>query len=111
LHRRSEYLRAQRVGLRRQTPHFVIYAAHAQDNSRVRLGVTVSRKTGGAVVRNRIKRRVRECFRRHLRPTLTVGTDMVVIARAGAGALDSAQLCGELRSAITTLARRSEALS
>lgn len=50
-----------------------------------RLGITVSRRVGGAVVRNRVKRLVREVFRRH-RDGIPRG-DSVVIARTGAGGL------------------------
>jgi ribonuclease P protein component len=48
-----------------------------------RLGITVSRRVGNAVVRNRIKRRVREWFRRE-KDQFQTGVDLVVIARAGA---------------------------
>ena len=44
-----------------------------------RLGITVTRKVGGAVRRNRIKRRMREIFRRH-RTALTPDLDLVVNA-------------------------------
>jgi ribonuclease P protein component len=52
----------------------------------VRLGITVSRQVGGAVVRNRLKRWIREWFR-EVRGGLVQGTDLVVIARRGAGSL------------------------
>ena len=106
LHRRSEYLRAQRAGTRFQTAHFVAYAATVPASPTVRIGITVSRKIGGAVVRNRIKRRVREAFRLGLRTKLPRGTDLVIIARSGAGALDSRSLNDELAAAVANLGRR-----
>ena len=54
--------------------------------SETRLGITASRKVGGAVERNRAKRLVREFFRLH-RAKLQPGSDIVVIVRAGADKL------------------------
>jgi ribonuclease P protein component len=65
-----------------------------------RLGLTVSRRVAGAVLRNRLKRRLRECFRLTLRPLLPRDTDLVVIARRGAADLPSAALCAELTAAV-----------
>ena len=45
-----------------------------------RVGVSVTRKQGGAVVRNRAKRRLREAARRHL-AAISPGTDLVLVAR------------------------------
>lgn len=52
-----------------------------------RLGLTVSKKVGGAVERNTIKRRLREVFRR--RKTELPGIDLVIIAKRGAADLGS----------------------
>lgn len=62
-----------------------------------RLGVTVSRRVGGSVARNRVKRRIREWFRRtHL--DVPTGRDLLVIARPGAAELTSAASTSELEA-------------
>lgn len=103
LHRRAEFLRIQHKGARFQTDHFVLYAARFPESSAVRLGTTVSRRLGNAVMRNRLKRRVRECFRLGLRYRLPAGTALVVISRARAGALEMRAVMGELDGAIAKL--------
>lgn len=105
LHRRVDYLRTQRTGSRFQTAHFVLYAHCSAEVAGARLGVTVSRRIGKAVVRNRIKRRVRECFRLKLRDLLPLGSTLVVIARVGAGDLSNAAVVSELTIATLALGR------
>ena len=107
LHRSAEFLRLQRIGARFQSPHFVLYAGSLDhEPERSRLGVTVSRRIGNAVMRNRVKRRVRECFRKVMRAELPPRTSIVVIARGGAGALESAAICDELAMAARNLSGR-----
>jgi ribonuclease P protein component len=66
-------------------PLLVLYAA-PNDLPQTRVGITVSRRVGKAVVRNRVRRRVREAARLVL-PRLCTGYDLVFVARpASAGA-------------------------
>lgn len=108
LRRRRDFLKAQ-AGAKSVRPGFIVRArqrpAGEADPRAARTGLTVSRKTGGAVQRNRIKRRLRHAFRR-LRPdTLRPGYDYVVIARAKALAMPFDQLTRDLESAIVSLHR------
>lgn len=60
--------------------HLVLYARknHSANN---RVGITVSKKLGGAVVRNRVRRRLREVYRLH-EEQFAPGWDIVVVARS-----------------------------
>lgn len=66
-----------------------------------RLGITVSRKVGNAVARNRVKRRVREWFRRQ-RFRIAAGSELVVIGRRGAADLSSAEIAEMLDDAMNS---------
>jgi len=62
---------------------------------RSRLGITASRKVGGAVVRNRVKRLIREVFRLH-KEIFPRGCDIVISAGKSAGDLDFRKVREEL---------------
>lgn len=66
-----------------------------------RLGLAVSRRVGSAVVRNHVKRRVREWFRRHRGPL--AGLDLVVIARPAAAALEQPAFDARLTALLSRL--------
>jgi ribonuclease P protein component len=78
----------------------------AQPDAACRIGIVTSRRVGGAVVRNRVRRRLRELIR-HTRPRLCQGAWVVVIARhlAARAALD------ELRADWLRLAARAAILA
>ena len=79
--RRADFLLATRDGLRVNGAHFLVFIRDRNDERGPRLGITVTRKVGNAVFRNRIKRLVREWFR--LRQTRFGSRDLVVIAHRG----------------------------
>ena len=106
LHNSAEFRYLQRHGVRAESDHFVLYAGAIPGNERARLGVTVSKRVGISVIRNRLKRRVRETYRLQLRAMFSTGTALVVIARAGAGELTSDAIGGELIGAANSVARR-----
>ena len=112
--RRGEYLRVQQQGRRVHTAHFIWLLLRARKPAaatcdrdtgpRARLGITVGRRVGGAVQRNRIKRLVREVFRRN-RALFPRDCDTVLVARPGAEGLDYGSVLEELTRAQAAIER------
>ena len=87
------------------TRSFLLVIAGRPDRGPCRLGITASRKIGGAVVRNRAKRLVREAFRA-LGELFPPGIDLVVIVRKPPGAMKAHDVANEWLRAKKELSRR-----
>lgn len=84
--KRSDFVKLNRTGKRYHATHFVVIAKKNHLDI-TRVGVTVGRKVGNAVRRNRTKRLLREFFRLN-KPRLPRGYDFVFVAKKDAGYLD-----------------------
>ena len=101
LKKRYEFRQVQLSGRRIHTPHFLIVVQpNALHNTR--LGITVTKKVGTAVERNRIKRVVREVFRRN-RQLFPTSHDVVFIAKRDSSGITYEGLLAELRRATRKL--------
>lgn len=83
------------------TPNFVIYCKRNRLEVN-RLGLTVSTKLGCAVIRNRIKRRIREVYRIN-EHRLKKPYDIVIVARARAGVSKYSYLANDFDAAVSKL--------
>jgi ribonuclease P protein component len=86
LSRSAEFERVYRQGRSTANRHLVLYTFPNPSADRPRLGLSVSRKVGGAVERNHVKRLLREAFA-HAEAGLRSGQDVVVVARPSAAEL------------------------
>jgi ribonuclease P protein component len=106
--RRAEFLAANR-GLRQPMPGFVLLVHDRQDGDPTpRLGITVTKKIGGAVIRNRMKRRFRALAAAALPQLGIAGADHVLIGRADGVERDHKLLVAELNKALARLAAKHE---
>ncbi|MDH3240941.1 MAG: ribonuclease P protein component [Alphaproteobacteria bacterium] len=81
LKRRPEFLRVAGSGLKAAAPGLVLQAAKREGGTGIRVGFTASRRVGGAVARNRAKRRLRAAAADVIAAHAAEGCDYVLIAR------------------------------
>jgi ribonuclease P protein component len=102
--KRSDFLAANR-GKRFATPGFVLLVFDRRDDDPAkRLGITITKKVGNAVIRNRMRRRFRELAREMLPELGKSGADHILIGRDGGIERDFGQLRAEMLKALGKLA-------
>ena len=101
--RSIDFDQAFKKGRKSVRPFFVVYTHQRENESPAapsRLGCVVSRKVGGAVVRNRLKRLLRETFRQTQTP---VSIDIVVVVRPAAAARANSEFKDQIRSFLSAI--------
>ncbi|WP_409343676.1 ribonuclease P protein component [Paenibacillus sp. MBLB4367] len=91
LAKREDFNHVYRRGKSVANQQFVLYAMAQPKQEHFRLGVSVSKKIGNAVVRNRLRRMMKEIIRLHI-PEISGGFDFIIIARKPAADLEYAQM-------------------
>lgn len=100
LKRRAEFLRVAAKGRKAPVHGLVLQALVRDDDAPARIGFTVTKKVGNAVVRNRTRRRLKEAARLLLRDEPVAGADLVVIGRDSTRRRDFVELMDDLRRAL-----------
>jgi ribonuclease P protein component len=91
LGKKEDFNKVYRYGKSSANHQFVVYVMRQPAVDHFRLGVSVSKKLGNAVVRNRIKRLVKEIVRHH-GPSIAPKHDFIVIARKPVADMDYAEM-------------------
>jgi ribonuclease P protein component len=100
LKRRAEFLRVAARGRKVPVHGLVLQALAREDDAPARLGFTVTKKIGNAVVRNRTRRRLKEAARLLLREEPVTGADLVLVGREHTRTRPFAGLIDDLRRAL-----------
>jgi len=100
LKRRAEFLRVAAKGRKTATHGLVLQALHREDQGPARIGFTVTKKIGNAVVRNRTRRRLKEAARLELAGQQVSGVDLVLIGREATRGRKFLELRDDFRRAL-----------
>lgn len=84
---------------------FVMQRNCQKETDKPRVGFTVTKKVGNAVVRNRIRRRLKEAIRHLDEKLLETGYDYVLVGRNGALAIEFSALCADIETTVKKLSR------
>ena len=104
IRKKSDFVVLYKKGSRLRGKYFdVVYCANQLPFSR--MAVVVSKKVGNAVVRNRVKRWIRELFRRH-KDLMQVPSDLILVIRKDILDLSREERAAEYYSALRRIARR-----
>ena len=104
LTRRAEFLRVASKGRKAPSGAVVMQALARADDAPVRLGFTVTKKVGNAVVRNRTRRRMKEAARLLLAGRAVTGVDLVLIGRNTTRARRFTDLVADIARALDRIA-------
>ena len=94
--KRSEFLHLSKKNRKVFNQHFLALFDHGI-NGQTRLGITVTKRVGNAVIRNQLKRYVREFFRQH-RQSIQTGIDVNIIVKKEASGIPSREAYLSLQS-------------
>ncbi len=100
LTRRAQFLRVAAAGRKTPMPGLVLQVLKRPDSAPARLGFTVTKKVGNAVVRNRTRRRLKEAARLLLHEAPVCGADLVLVGRDKTRARPFAALIEDIRQAL-----------
>jgi len=106
LRQRADFLRVASRGRKQAVHGLVLQVLDRGDEAAARVGFTVTRKVGNAVVRNRTRRRLKEAARLLLLHEPVVGCDVVVIGRDTTRGRPFAELTDDLRRALAKAGAR-----
>lgn len=107
LKKRSEFLHVRDGRYKAQGGVVVQMRKNPQETDAIRVGFTATKKIGNAVVRNKAKRRLRQCARALLPRCGTAGHDYVLIARNSTVGRDFALLLDDVEKALLSLSQAS----